>query len=1473
MGLVLLAIPTLSMLFLQNRQVQTMITKYLAGELSEQLSGVVSISSVSYSFYKRIQVRDFYVEDQHGDTLIYSEITKVRIRKFRPERRGIEIRSITVENAQLNLVIDSSNVVNLAYITDRLKKPHVPPERKSRLHIGAIEMIDGRFSLTKKTGRQAVTEVDFNDLRLDQLQIRVEDLTSLRDTVSMRILSLAGVEKSGFIIGELSSLFSVGKDHLHFNDLEILTPDSRMQVPLLTFDFEHWRRFKRFSKEVDLNFRSDHSLLQLTDLAYFVPLSLGMFDRIELDGRVDGMLSNLKGDELFITFDEKSTLAFDFVMIGLPEINNTFIDFNFRELQTSVSAVQTFLGHINQASGQVPYPWRNMGSLDFQGKFTGYPDHFVANGFLATNMGDMIMDLSFRPDSVTGVDFEGRLYTRDFQLGRFLDQEEILSSLDMDVMTDGNLGGGQIRASLEGTVDTLDLYGYKYSNILLDGELTNKTFDGGFTISDPNIRMDFLGRMDFSGEVPEYVFTANVARARPYYLNLVPEEPNSFVSFLIETDLTGRTVDEMNGRIRLVNSLFEREGAQLQLYDVDLSTRNMPDTSWLQISSEMMDASIGGSYQLSALPASFKSMADRYLNLTPGIEPVPDSSVRLAYHFRFKQMNPVLDFFFPALRIGESGVVHGKFEPARDHFSASGFFPSLQIGTNAWNNVDLFSDAGSGEFNLHFQSDSMLLGENYSLVEHQFDIRAARDTAWLEMSWDNRIDPRYSGELRLNGSFVSDSQGERGFLMGVDHTQMLINSEPWDVGPAAVLVKKEYLKIDSLTVISTNKHLIADGVISARSDQDFNLTVKNLKLAELGNLTGINADLLGNITGRVNYRQQEGIPYIFSDLKVDTLTFNGQVLGPTNLTAVWNEAGNNIDMQVISQMEDFRAIEVDGSFTPGRNTLDFDVRMNDFELHSLAPYIGSVVKDLDGRSDLQLTVDGTLNEPRLNGEINLKQGSGTLSYLNTRYVINDRIRVFNNNLYLEDFTLEDQTGNLALVNGTVSHTYFRDFYLALNMEVDNLMLMNTRSTDNEVFYGTVFASGRATLTGQPSSISMNLSASTGANTAIYLPLYTAREVASTDFITFVKESEEKEQLAFQQQEEKIKGIEIEMDVAITPDATVQLIFDPQVGDIIETSGQGTLRMTLDPTSGFRILGDVELVRGDYLFTLQNVINKRFQIRPGGRIYFNGEPTDASIDLDAVYTTRTAPYNLYPGDPSEASESLKRRIPVECHLNLQGDLRSPTIHTGIEMPTADPETRNLLENSTSTEEETMRQFLSLLVINNFYSVSGYGAQDMGAMNSYIAGVTASELLSNQLSNWLSQISDDFDIGVNYRPGDEISSDEVEVALSTQLLDDRIIISGNVDVGGQQANPSSTTSSNPYIMGDFDVEFRLTDNVSVIAFNRARDELLYETAPYKQGVGVSYREEFDNLGQLLRRYREGLTNRKKKQINSEESGPFE
>ena len=114
-------------------------------------------------------------------------------------------------------------------------------------------------------------------------------------------------------------------------------------------------------------------------------------------------------------------------------------------------------------------------------------------------------------------------------------------------------------------------------------------------------------------------------------------------------------------------------------------------------------------------------------------------------------------------------------------------------------------------------------------------------------------------------------------------------------------------------------------------------------------------------------------------------------------------------------------------------------------------------------------------------------------------------------------------------------------------------------------------------------------------------------------------------------------------------------------------------------------------------------------------------------------------------------------------------------------------------------------------------------------------TVSEALSNQLSNWLSQWSNAFDIGLNYRPGDpaaEISSNEVELAVSTQLFNDRVSINGNVDMGTQ-------TSSSP-IAGDFNIDVKIVPSgkVRLKAFARSNNDVLYGTSqsPYTTGAGV-------------------------------------
>jgi hypothetical protein len=281
-----------------------------------------------------------------------------------------------------------------------------------------------------------------------------------------------------------------------------------------------------------------------------------------------------------------------------------------------------------------------------------------------------------------------------------------------------------------------------------------------------------------------------------------------------------------------------------------------------------------------------------------------------------------------------------------------------------------------------------------------------------------------------------------------------------------------------------------------------------------------------------------------------------------------------------------------------------------------------------------------------------------------------------------------------------------------------------------------------------------------------------------------------------------------------------------------------------------MLGEFLIDDGDYLFTLKNVINKRFVVEKGGSITWSGDPNDANVNLKAIYRTKASLHDLI----VDASEDYRRKIPVECQIFMTEKLMNPSIRFNIELPSSPQESTSILQSAISTEEEMSKQFLSLLVLNSFLpnpalaNVQGNPLSGNSGISG--VGVTTSELLSNQLSNWLSQISNDVDIGVNYRLGDELTRDELEVALSTQLLNDRLTINGNVDVGGNQS--ASNTSK---FVGDFEMDYKIrpSGKLRLKAFNRSNDNyILKQVSPYTQGFGLFYREDFDSFDELARNY---------------------
>ncbi len=225
---------------------------------------------------------------------------------------------------------------------------------------------------------------------------------------------------------------------------------------------------------------------------------------------------------------------------------------------------------------------------------------------------------------------------------------------------------------------------------------------------------------------------------------------------------------------------------------------------------------------------------------------------------------------------------------------------------------------------------------------------------------------------------------------------------------------------------------------------------------------------------------------------------------------------------------------------------------------------------------------------------------------------------------------------------------------------------------------------------------------------------------------------------------------------------------------------------------------------------------------------------------------------------DTEDTKLRQTLVLCKTHISGQLEDPKLSFEIDFPNLQSTTKESVKATLQTTDLT-KQVLSLLVFNSF-TTPEYNFSSMGGNNNDALSVTTSELLSSQISNLLSQLSKNVNIGFIYRQGDELTKEELGLAVSTELLKNRVVISGNLGFSSQDENKRFND-----FVGDVDIDIKLNKkgNFRLRGFSHAQDNLYYyENKRNTQGVGFIYNEEFDTFKELLEYYKEKLGLGKKK-----------
>ena len=1441
---------------------QSVLARMVTTYLSQELNADIKINEVTVTAFFNVLIKGVEINDLHQKNIFSAEQVEVNIDKFNYKKRKLNVKQLKLKRANIDLIVyQNEEDMNFQFLINHFTpNDSIEPiadsiqHKKWDISISAIQLSKSKFSMINEN--KAVTEVgmDYDRIVVDDIDLALAKLRFIGDTVLFEIKKLNAIEKSGFLIKEFSGEFAISDKILEAKNLKIETNQSQLDLDF-KFSYNDFSAYDEFIDAVLIDAKLRNSTINLADLGFFAPELFTMDDKIFINASFKGTVEDFTADQLRFKFGNSTSFEGKLSMKGLPYIETTQIVLKIDEFHTSAKDLAGFALPIDGKYLELPTELYEFGECSMIGNLDGVYKDFTSNLVLKTEIGNLLAEMKMNSSDSSGTTiYNGHIQSLKFDLGKLFKIPEYLGTMNLDLNVDGSgLTNDDIKLKLDGVISSVELMQNNYNQIIINGELADKKFNGNLDVTDENIDFQFNGSVDFKKDIPEFNFNADVQHANLYNINLLKYDSTATLSTQLNLNYAGLNLDDLEGKIQVSNTIYKQNN---KIYKLDNLTLNADydnlQNKIIELRSDYVDADINGKFKFAELYASVESLIGQYIprffydsiNIKPTL-----TSQKLDFEINFKNSDVLTNLLYPGLKIAPKSKIEGYYYTDINSFYVQANSTEIELMGVKFYDWYLKTDndekaflilTGSKDvvFKTATENDSTSFGlENFNLLAS-----VQNDSINYRVAWNDFVTSDNNTGY-LSGYFKFNNRTE--FEMKLKRADFMINNMAWNIDLNSHLYfDKSLFSIDSLKIFSDQQSLFLTGAASGQTNDTLKVIFRNWNLSNfdlLINDPNLNVD--GIIDGEIQLMDLYDSPKVTAQLGIAKLALNEQKLGRGVIKSTWNNDNNSLeasfDIINIGNAGEGKVFGIAGTYFPYRDehNLDFGIDLSNLDLQILSPYVSDFMSELEGLASGRLLLDGSLAKPRIIGNVNLMRTGVKIDYTNVKYSLSNEIKFRENEIQFNHVVLYDTLGNQAICQGKITHEYFNNFKFDINIKPQKVLGLNTNKSQNSMFYGTAFASGDVNIHGPLDEIVIDIAVRSEKGTQIKIPISYDSEMTETNYIVFVNSADTVSKPIDYKVD--LSGLSLNLNLSVTQDADIELFLPYKMGNI-RADGNGDINIAVNSRGDFEILGDYFIHQGTFLFTLQNLVSRRFSILEGGKISWTGNPYEAELDIKTLYKTKAslAGFDI----------ANDRRYNIDCFLDLSQQLFDPTIHFSIGIPNIDKddEQKVFAQLDTNNEAQMNQQMISLLVLGSFSSSSNMtpSAGEIGA--------SSINVLSNQLSNWLSQISKDFDVGINYRPSGAYTEQEVEVALSTQLFNNRVLIDGNFGVlGGPQSNNASG------IVGDVNVEVKITDDgkFRIKAFNRSNINSAYNSnalddrSPYTQGVGIFYRREFDSFGDLF------------------------
>ena len=1403
-----------------------------------------------------------------------------------------------------SLVEAIEEMVEVDLQADSLKKPF-------QLLIHDFDFGNGKLSLhnylkspVKITSSE---ELDMTHLEAFDINIAIDSFVMADMIFTGNLKQLSATETTGFVLENLSSPdVRITSRRTELNGVNLKTPYSHIQDTII-FKYRDFTSFRSFEDKINMDLKFEDSRVALRDVIAFAPkLKKNKFfvdnadEVIQLDGKIKGRINNLRGEDLKLLIGKKTIIEGDFNSRDLAKKGNESLNFDLRKLKTDVWTLRQLVPNFNP-----PDNFNKLGNINFKGRFDGFFVDFVAYGDLQTDLGsatmDMRLDLKDGRDrakysgNLNLVDFDLKTWTGDEQLGNITVTSKISEGFGISALT--------AKAKIDANVDSFTFRNYTYHDFKMDGQLTQNLFDGNFIIKDKNIDLSFDGSVDFRDSIPVFDFQAKINTLNLDDLNLIKQD----FGITGEMDLNIRDINISNleGNAKFRNLVFQKNGTEE--YEVDtLSFYSIFGTEGQRIfsaKSEIFEGEITGDFDIQEVPDAFLLFVEKnYPEISErlNIKAKRDTLESTEFDFDIKIIDSKNFTYLidPKLDTIKNLMVKGNYDGINSKVNVE-----LDVQELTYDNVEVGGiKLNSSAFKSIGQLTSLIpfyaiINEKNKIPEISIDGRLNRDTVVFEIG---AVGERGTFDRFNIGGKVFFEDG--GFNISLSNDSLVVFGEEWEIS------ENNYLQLGRRILETENFTLTNQSRIVSIEDIDkkgIHMKLENFNTGFIDSIWNYKQmDFAGKYSIDLKTPDIYNLGNIHALIQSDTFWVNGDDWGKLELNANLADLESQLTTQ-LSIQRGLRELNLNGYVIlpstkkmsvdpqkpinkklPPSKYFNVDLELLNYPLNILEYFIGQHASDTDGLVDIRTNLSGIpKQEIKSKGDAEIYNGAITVDYLNTRYFFGQetptRVKIIDNFFDFTGNTFTDKYGNVANVTGGIFHNNFR--YPGLNARLfsDRLLVLNTEKINNPLYYGHAIGQVDAVFSGKFSETDLTINAKTGKDSELFIPItYDTQNSSEISFIEFRKADEKSDgKLA-----KEIRGMEIRMNVEMTEEAEVSLIIDERAGDIIRGKGNGFLQMFIPRDGDITLFGEYVIAEGDYLFTLYNIVNKKFKVERGGRINWTGDPFAAIINLDAKYDRlSTSVYNfileyIELGDDDLKSQSRKP-TKVDLEMNLTGDLLKPDINFDISFPNL---TTGTVKNYVDTklrgvrqdQSELNRQVFGLIVIGGFIPSGQENLSDFDWTSSGINTVSeylttrVSLYITNLLSDAFSEVGGvsgvDFDFAYNtYQAGEfdlgggqttALAGSEVQVNLNPRFLNDQLSVSGGVV-------RSTETVSGTFYGSDFVAEYYLTENRRFkVRFYQRSEQALDGNRNNRMGIGLNYRRQFNTFEEFF----EGLKKDAKKTV---------